>query len=143
MSNTTTISLVELNARRVASNMKPLKAWKESKAKLADAIAKLPAAFTEATPNELAAQTVRPVDHVEPTILSKPKKGEAKLSDKLNKQKRSMIDSSVKGNPFTEMLRASGVNPKVARAKLRAAGYSAPYANTQQVRDIINSVKGK
>jgi hypothetical protein len=44
---TTAQMLIELNARRTAANMKPLKAWKDSKAKLQAAIDKLAPATDE------------------------------------------------------------------------------------------------
>lgn len=94
--STTAERLATLNALRATKGKAPIKAWKESRAKLEAAIA----ALTE--------QVKAPKAPVE---VSK-----AKLSHVL---KGAMAP---RARDFAEWCRQNDVNPKVARAKLRRAG---------------------
>lgn len=88
-------TLTELNTLRVAKGMKPLKAWKESKAKLDAAITKL--SGTDAAPAKKTATTK----------AVKPAKAAKK--------------TPVEGVSVSTIAAELGIDPKVARAKLRRA----------------------
>lgn len=94
------MSLETLNALRAANGKAPLKAWKESKAKLAEAIAK-------ESPKSLnvAAKTTTE-KKVEPKKVAKPAKSVATSS----------------GKSTAAILKEFGLNPKVGRALLRRHG---------------------
>jgi hypothetical protein len=127
-------TLIELNALRVANNMKPLKGWKESNAKLTAAIAKL----SKITPAEQALKASVEVTKVpagmtaaklaaakekeakaaaKPAPAAKPAKVAAKKTDKQPVAKKPAIDGTSVSTIATKL----GIDPKVARAKLRRA----------------------
>lgn len=95
--STTAERLATLNALRATKGKAPIKAWKESKAKLEAAIEAL-------SPKQVKAPKA-------PVEVSK-----AKLSHVL---KGAMAP---RARDFAEWCRQNDVNPKVARAKLRRAG---------------------
>ena len=103
MSNVYT--LATLNTLRVKNNMAPLKAWKESKAKLEAAIGKL---TTKADPvaKELKATSVAKAKPAKPTKVAK---------EKVAKEPK---DNSLSISTIAEGL---DIDPKVARAKMRRA----------------------
>lgn len=96
--DTTMANLNELNALRTAAGMKPLKAWKESKAKLAEAITKLQ---SKTTVTQQLEATVRAI----PTVNQKT----VKVRELRKLEGVSIID----------IAKELKVDPKVARAKLR------------------------
>lgn len=122
-------TLIELNALRVANNMKPLKGWKESNAKLTAAIAKLskitPAqqalkASVEVTkvPAGMMAAKLAAAKEKEAKVAAKPAKvATPKKSDKQPVAKKPAID----GTSISTIATKLGIDPKVARAKLRRA----------------------
>lgn len=110
-------TLIELNALRVANNMKPLKAWKESKAKLIAAIAKL----SGITPTEQALKASVEVTKVPTGMTSKKVAAAAKAGTKkeapksLNKGAKKAGSENILSTVCAEL----DINTKVARAKLR------------------------
>lgn len=89
--------IAELNAQRAAMGKQPLKAWKDSRAKLEAALGINANAIREFRANEIAA--------AQPTPVGEP----VKLKD---------------------IAAELGINPKVARAKLRRATIPAEYSPT-------------
>jgi len=100
MSNVYT--LATLNILRAKHDMKPLKAWKESKAKLEAACAKLAkvASVTDLPPNK---------------ELAKP----AKEATKKPVKTKPAAKAKVEGVSVSTIAKDLGIDPKVARAKLR------------------------
>lgn len=115
-------TLIELNALRTAANMKPLKAWKESKAKLDAAIAKLTgipadqAKQVEVTkvPTGMTAAKAEAAAKKVAKKASKPASAKAKP---LNKGAQAKKDSA--DNILSTVAAELDINTKVARAKLR------------------------
>lgn len=105
------MSLETLNALRVANGKSPLKAWKESKAKLAEAIAKEGPKTLNVAAKATTEKKVEPKAKVEP----KPAK-----KDKAPKPAKSVATSS--GKSTASILKEFGLNPKVGRALLRRHG---------------------
>jgi hypothetical protein len=140
-------TLIELNALRVANNMKRLKAWKESKAKLVEAIAKLSGITTaeqqlkasvEVTkvPTGMTAAKIAAAKAKEQVAAKKLNEGMAKLKAKKDAQpkvtkelkdaltfgKKKVAVKEVKttsDNILATVCDELEINPKVARAKLR------------------------
>lgn len=133
MTTSTSQLLFDLNARREAAGLKPLKTWKASRSALEDAIAKLPPAgpsgveqeFTpaqgdkpqrEATrmdyeaANDEVIQEVSPVDH--PPVAADVKRAKPQKAPKDTSGTRTI----------PELARALGKKEKVARAKCRRWG---------------------
>lgn len=105
MSNVYT--LATLNTLRAKNNLKPLKAWKESKAKLEAACAKLAkvASVTDLPPNKEL--------KVEASAGKKDAKKVVKKDAKPAKEK------NVDGVSISTIAAELDIDPKVARAKLR------------------------
>lgn len=108
--------LIELNEHRAALNMKPLKAWKESRAKLEDAINMLA--------NKLDDQADKqPAPAPAPVAVPQTpeqKKVNRKLRDGMA-PKKPAADAAPAGETVTigQLCDKLSINPKVARAKLR------------------------
>jgi hypothetical protein len=92
-------TLTELNALRTAAGMKPLKAWKESKAKLDAAVAKL--------------QETMPALTRAMTTDAKP------AGKKVVVKKTAAKKATGEGVKVSTIAEELGIDPKVARAKLR------------------------
>lgn len=101
-------TLTELNTLRVAAGMKPLKAWKESKIKLDMAVSKLLNQNTQAT---VDAAKDPPTDK-----SAAAKKGASKTKVVKKPAAKKATTEGVKVSTIAEEL---GIDPKVARAKLR------------------------
>lgn len=101
--------LARYNAAAVALGRQPLKSWKGSTAAIQAKADQLEA--------ELAAQ--KSVDADEATIKAKKSRAAKRSPDSV-----------------AQYYAAHSINPKVARAKLRAAGYSAPYT-LEQVKKVL------
>jgi hypothetical protein len=127
-------TLIELNALRVANNMKPLKRWAESKAKLDAAVAKLsgitPAeqalkASVEVTkvPTGMTAKKLEAAKAKEAKAAAKPKGKTAKEGmQKTIVKDGKTVKSSLKAKSDNILATVCGeleIDPKVARAKLR------------------------
>lgn len=97
-------TLNELNALRTANSMKPLKSWKESKAKLDAAIKKLSASSSTTTQLKASVEAVAS----KPVAKKPAAKAEAKKPAK-------------DGTSISTIAAELGIDPKVARAKLRRA----------------------
>jgi hypothetical protein len=119
MSNAPVYTLVTLNLLRTKAGMAPLKAWKESKAKLEVAIGKLLLATkADPTAKELKATEVA-------KAAKKPAKEPKKIKDgmaavakaKSAKEKKTPVD----GVSISTIAAELDMDPKVARAKLRRA----------------------
>lgn len=126
--------LANLNTFRVMNGKTPLKSWKASKAALADAYHKEVLALKakqdfEATPDELAQQTVRPVhDEEADTLVRENELTEQeeineiatiiKKNRKTARQGKSQVEAK---EPFilADVARKLGIDPKQARAKAR------------------------
>ena len=108
-------TLIELNALRTAAGMKPLKAWKESKVKLVAAIEKLGAkpsnvevtkVPTGMTAEKAAKAVAKPAPKAKPAKATKPAAAKK---------------STGEGITISTIAAELGIDPKVARAKLRRA----------------------
>ena len=102
-------TLTELNTLRVAAGMKPLKAWKESKAKLDAAVKKL------AADGDVAEEINQLNDAAEKSAATKSSKKTSKTTSAKPAAKKATTEG-VKVSTIAEEL---GIDPKVARAKLR------------------------
>lgn len=96
------ITLAYLNELRTMNNKKPLKAWKESKVKLAAAIDKEHEVRQE---ERLARLEAKPVKIVTARVEGKP---------------QNVTEAGAKVN-VAKIAKELGINSKVARAKLRKA----------------------
>lgn len=121
-------TLADLNAARATNGKAPLKAWKESKAQLADAYAK----ERSMNPNF----EKEPFEAPQEEIAAQQRKRDA--GEKTVKPTRKAKKASAKHSPdsVAQYYAAHSINPKVARAKMRAAGYSAPYT-LEQVQKVL------
>lgn len=102
-------TLIELNALRIAAGMKPLKSWKESKAKLDAAVTKL-------------SKTMPVKETLKASVeLTAPEKETIKKLDKAVKKgvAAERTAKSVDGVSISTIATKLGIDPKVARAKLR------------------------
>jgi hypothetical protein len=104
MTDTPIYTLATLNTLRAKNGMPPLKAWKESKAKLEAAIGKLAAKAPLKDQLEVSA---KPKD--KPAAKDKPAKVTKPAAKKAN----------VEGVSVSTIAKELGIDPKVARAKLR------------------------
>lgn len=104
--------LATLNTLRTAAGKAPLKSWKESNAKLEAAIAALTPAAKLSEPAPVA-------------------KAEAKV------QKKAAASYAHADRPLQAICKELNLNPKVARAKLRKAGLSAPYTDAKAIRKAL------
>ena len=118
------MSLELLNTLRAANGKAPLKAWKDSKAKLAEAIAK-ESPKTLNVANELT-------DIIEDVNKSRDKKKQTEVPAK---PKKSV--ASKEGKSTAQILKDFGINPKVGRALLRRHGVERTEAA------ITKSLKGR
>jgi hypothetical protein len=103
-------TLVYLNELRKHTGKAPLKAWKESKAKLAEAIAKLEANISALEPDRIVAPGIGSPDEVVTVIKAKgtpiPKKPETPVVELVT-------------ITLVEIAKELSINPRVARAKMR------------------------
>lgn len=102
------ITLAYLNELRTMNNKQPLKAWKESKDKLANAIDKEHAARIAAQPENLKKEEAA----AEASSAAK-----ARTVKRLAKE----VIERTTGINVAAIAKELGINPKVARAKLRKA----------------------
>jgi hypothetical protein len=112
-------TLIELNALRTAAKMKPLKAWKESKAKLVAAIAKLtgiaPSAAKVVEVTKIPAGMTAKKVAAEAAKAAKPAK-----TAKVAKEKTT-TKPAAEGMSVSTLAEQLGIDPRVARSKLRRA----------------------
>lgn len=117
---TTKDMLIELNECRVALGQKPLKAWKESRAKLEDTINMLHNEL-----DERADTNPEPEKHPDPVAVAKDAKKMAAQKEKSIKGKAAAAPKKSKPAPnatnvtIGQLCEQLSINPKVARAKLR------------------------
>lgn len=122
-------TLIELNALRVANNMKPLKGWKESNAKLDAAIAKLSKISTaEQALKASVAVTKVPAGMTAAKLAAEKAKAEKKAAPKPPSAAKKAIANhpvvkkpTIEGTSVSTIATKLGIDPKVARAKLRRA----------------------
>lgn len=127
-------TLIELNALRTAANMKPLKAWKESKDKLAAAIKKLSGKDSTATVTKV------------PTGMTAAKAAKAKevkpaKAPKIAKEKVAKETKKIEGTPLSTIAEELGIDAKVARAKLRRAFADADGTGSKEGRWVFKTDK--
>jgi len=109
----TAMLLDELNELRDEAGMKPLASWKSSRVKLEEAIDKL-----DAKVNAPNGQPSPPLGESATDSKSKTVKKPKKPADK--KKKAPSKDDGLMG--VSDVAKELGINPKVARAKLRRNG---------------------
>lgn len=121
---TTAELLNTLNVLRAAAGKPTLKSWKESRAKL------------EAAIEMLKPKIVKTVDET-PIV----KKAVAKAQDKPKTKERLTKKAISRTSEFADWCRTQGINPKIARAKLRRAGVQKSkdggYALTPKVKELL------
>ena len=131
---TTASLLATFNTHRAANGMSSLKSWKESRAALESAIATFEQGAAEAEMNEqdekrdqesaTAAAKKRTVKRLAKEVI-------AKTSNKEHVAKAAASMKALdKTQSFNDYLKSINLDAKVARAKLRRAGFKAPYAVT-------------
>lgn len=99
-----TITLADLNSLRVINGKTSLKSWKESKAKLAAAIDK--------EQGLMAANVMNPKGNPEKARTVKRQHGEVATPKAIKSVKVAAVN-------VAQIAKELGINPKVARAKLR------------------------
>lgn len=112
-------TLIELNALRTAAGMKPLKAWKESKAKLDAAIAKLGAKPSNVEVTKVPTGMTAAKKEKADAKASKPVKVPATKTTKVKVVKDKK--STGEGLSISTIAEELDIDPKVARAKMRRA----------------------
>jgi hypothetical protein len=150
-------TLIELNALRIANNLKPLKGWKESNAKLTAAIAKL----SKITPAEQALKASVEVTKIPAGMTAaklaaaKEKAAKAKPSDPVLKKGDKIAASkktdkqpvakkpAIEGVSVSTIATKLGIDPKVARAKLRRAFGDADGSGKDGSRWVFSDTKAK
>lgn len=135
--------LKELNVDRLARGLSPLKSWKASRGKLIEAVDKTRAAGVANEADDVVAS-----DGDVPTIADKTElKRARKVTSKIErvagvgrgaKQAKSTDKRPQLLSDFGDYLRKHGINPKVARAKLRRHGLAGPYTLTAQVKKLLS-----
>lgn len=128
-----TKTLADLNALRIDLGMSPLKSWKESKAKLSDQIEKLQARYDELMAAAPALKIVPTVDGGKAVVKNDRKATVKRLAAEAiaEKERLARLEASAKNKPLkiksakvnvASIAKELGLNPKVARAKVRKAG---------------------
>jgi len=107
---TTKAKLAELNTLRTIAGLKPLKAWKDSTAKLDAAIF----AFTQK--KEVVEENKNKIDEVTADKKSEPAKAKT-----VKKTKAAKTEKPADGTSIATIASELDMDPKVARAKLRRA----------------------
>lgn len=143
-------TFTKLNALRIAANLKPLKDWKESGAKLVQAIAKLENAsplaahFVRSAEREEEAQQADEKEAAEQRIMNaKAKKIARAIVVKPSKSVKDLLQSTKAANmSVAEYCKQFDINPKIARAKLRKAGVKQVEGHWVATREAIEALGG-
>jgi hypothetical protein len=129
---------------------RPLKSWKESREKLEkrlDRLMSIPRVEPVKTPEEAApvgkeeTRKTQPMnDHIREIIVKNPGGWRKDLSSAGIKPPYVFTKPAEKPSGIPAFCADHGINPKIARAALRKAGFSAPY-DLNAVRDVILAIK--
>lgn len=118
-------TLNELNALRTAAGMKPLKSWKESKAKLDAAVAKLTKKPTKDEFFEGLEQQrdalVKKQDEASAKTKVATKTAKVAAKEPAKSKPAAAKKEASTGTTISTIAKKLGIDPKVARAKLRRA----------------------